>query len=149
MSSINVMSSPHCNKIAVKQRERHEFVTNATTQREKIGGRNTYRMRPMHNEPLEKDSCNLLFDCNILCLTEEEQHDTRIIMRMARGVAKLVGNSVQTDVASTVVKFHQFLQNFHLRSVCESLRDLRILKSSYGLDAHVQNQRVDARGIHL
>jgi hypothetical protein len=64
----------------------------------------------MDNEPFKKNSRHLLLHSDILSLAEKEQHNARVVVRVARRIAKLVRDSVQAGVATAVVKLHELLR---------------------------------------
>jgi hypothetical protein len=64
-------------------------------------------------------------------------------MRVTRREPKLVGDRIQAYVAATIVKIHQFLDDFHLGGF--SGRDLGILKTRQCMCPDREDKRVHFR----
>ena len=91
------------------------------------GDQQTPRVGAVSEKPLEQHTGDLLLDALVLGLTEEEEHDARVVVRVAGGVTELVGNSVQTSVATTVIELHQLLDDLHLGGLSQRVSDLRVV----------------------
>jgi hypothetical protein len=103
-------------------------------------------MRSVHNQSLEQDSGNLLFDSDALRFTEEKEHDARKVVGVTRRKSKLVCDRIQAGVAPSVIKIHQFLDHVHLRSPRQ--RNLRALASA-SMRPNIQYEGSHLRRIDL
>lgn len=85
----------------------------------------TPRMRPMKDQPFQKDSCDLLLDSYILALAKQVQHHAGKVMSMAGRVPELVGNRIQANVPATIIKVHELLKDIHFKCTDARKRNLR------------------------
>mmetsp|Transcript_17518 Transcript_17518/g.50122 ORF Transcript_17518/g.50122 Transcript_17518/m.50122 type:complete len:267 (-) Transcript_17518:5867-6667(-) len=105
------------------------------------------RVGTVNNKPLEQHACDLLLDTLILGIAEKEEHNARVVVRVAGGVTELVGNGVQGHVATKVVKLHQRLKDLHLGGLSQRVSNLGVVQTLDGTHTDVKNERIDPRRI--
>mmetsp|Transcript_24713 Transcript_24713/g.51280 ORF Transcript_24713/g.51280 Transcript_24713/m.51280 type:complete len:218 (-) Transcript_24713:6658-7311(-) len=106
-------------------------------------------MWALSDETLQQNTSDLFLNSVVFSLVEEIQHDARKIMRVTRRVTELIRDSVEAQIPSMIVKFHQLLKHIHFWRTPQATGNLIVLKPSKALDPHIENQRIDFRRVHL
>ena len=57
-------------------------------------------MRSVHYQPLQENSGDLFLNCLCVGLGKEREKGTAEVVSMAVGIAKLVGNGIQEEIAT-------------------------------------------------
>mmetsp|Transcript_25033 Transcript_25033/g.69879 ORF Transcript_25033/g.69879 Transcript_25033/m.69879 type:complete len:303 (-) Transcript_25033:2245-3153(-) len=106
------------------------------------------RVRAVDDEPLEQHPRDLLLHYLLPRLREEVQQHTREIVGVVVGVAQLVGDGIEQQIAALRVEVcRQALKDVHGGGVHHRGGARLPRLGGDGLDAHVQHQRVDERRV--
>ena len=77
-------------------------------------------MRSVHNQPLQQHSCHLLLDNLLTGLREEVEQHAGEVVGVVVGVAQLVGDGIEEEVAPFVVQIlDEVLENVHGGALCD------------------------------
>mmetsp|Transcript_59972 Transcript_59972/g.147449 ORF Transcript_59972/g.147449 Transcript_59972/m.147449 type:complete len:234 (-) Transcript_59972:1164-1865(-) len=105
-------------------------------------------VRLVDDEPLDEHARDLLaHDREVRCLLEQRQQHAREVVRVAVGVAQLVGDGVEEEVASLRVKVAAELpEHVHARVLGHGPLALPLVLAD-GVRRRVEHERVDERGV--
>lgn len=104
------------------------------------------RMRPIHDQPLEQHSGYLLLDGLGVGLGEQIEQGAAEVVRVAVGIAQLIGDRVEKQIAALRVEVDgEILKDVHVRRVGDRRHVGRVALAAYegyGLGADVQDEGV-------
>jgi len=108
------------------------------------------RVRAVDDETFEEHASDLLLDNTELGLREQVQNDAREVMRVAVRVSELVRDGIHEEVAAFHVQgLCELLEQFHRRALRNAARSIFAAVRLNGLNADVQDERVEQRNVVL
>lgn len=77
------------------------------------------RMRAVHDQSFQKYASDLLLNCLRVGLGKQMQHRTAEVVRVAVGIAQLVRNRIQEQIATLRIQVNsKILEDIHVGAVC-------------------------------